>query len=135
MTAPAASLPAASPARAWRAWLLAGAAGLAALAALAVWTPPEGAAWTTCLFRRVTGLECATCGATRALSRLAHGDLAGSLERHPLAASVATEAAARWLLAPLALRRGWRPRPTWVRGWAGAHFAVLVAVWLARLAR
>jgi len=118
----------------WRAWRLAGAALLSGWLLLAVWTPPESAVWTTCLFRRLTHLECATCGMTRALSALAHGDLAGSLARHPLAAPLAAEAALLWLLAPLALRRDWRPRPAWVRAWAWAHAAVLLAVWAARLA-
>ncbi len=121
--------------RAWRAWRLAGAAMLAGGLALAAWTPPESAAWTTCLFRRLTGVECASCGMTRALSLLAHGDLAGSLARHPLAAPYAAEAVLLWLLAPLALARDWRPRRTWLRAWAVAHLAALLAVWIVRLAR
>lgn len=135
MPAPAASLPTVvPPGRSWRRWLAAGAAALAAWGVLAVWTPPGDAAWTTCLFRRVTHLECATCGMTRALSLLAHGDLPGSLARHPLAAPLAAEAAVFWLLAPLASWRRWRPPAAWVRRWAIAHLAVLFGVWLARLA-
>jgi hypothetical protein len=125
---------AAALARAWRAWLVLGAAALGAWALLAVWTPPDDAAWTTCLFRRVTHHECATCGMTRALSLLARGDLRGSLGRHPLAAPLAAEAAALWLLAPLALRRRWRPPARWVARWAVAHLAVVLAVWVVRLA-
>jgi Protein of unknown function (DUF2752) len=120
-------------ARAWRAWLLAGAA-LAAGLVLAAWTPPDDPAWSVCLFRRLAHVPCATCGMTRALSLLAHGDLRGSLVRHPLAAPFAAEAAALWLLAPLALRRGWRPPGTWARGWLLGHLALLLAVWLVRLA-
>lgn len=121
--------------RAWRLWRFAGLAMLGAWLLLAVWTPPENAAWTTCLFRRVTHADCATCGMTRALSRLAQGDLAGSLAKHPLAAPFAAEAALLWLLAPLALLRDWRPRRTWLRAWAAAHLAVLLVVWAVRLSR
>lgn len=120
---------------AWRAWGITGAAMLAAWLLLAAWSPPEGAAWTTCLFRRLTHLDCATCGMTRALSALAHGDLAVSLAKHPLAAPLAAEAALFWLLAPLALRRDWRPRRDLVRAWAWAHAAVLLVTWGVRLAR
>jgi hypothetical protein len=121
-------------AAAWRAWLLAGAAGLAAWLVLAVWTPPDDAAWTTCLFRRVTHFDCATCGMTRALSLLAHGDVRGSLARHPLAAPLAAEAALLWLLAPLALACNWRPPERWVTHWAAAHLVLVLAAWVVRLA-
>jgi uncharacterized protein DUF2752 len=40
---------------------------------------------TVCFFKLVTGLPCATCGSTRALGRLFHGDLAGALAMNPLA--------------------------------------------------
>ncbi len=33
---------------------------------------------SVCLIRRATGCPCAGCGMTRALSRLAHGDLRGA---------------------------------------------------------
>lgn len=120
--------------RAWRLWRDAGIAMLGAWLVLSAWTPPDGAAWTTCVFRRFTGVECASCGMTRALSLLAHGDLAGSLARHPLAAPFAAEAAALWLLAPLALLRDWRPRRAWLRAWAVGHLALLLVVWAAKLA-
>jgi hypothetical protein len=130
-------LPAASASRnrAWRAWLVVGAAALGGWLLLAVWTPPDDAAWSTCLFRRVTHHECATCGMTRALSLLAHGDLRGSLARHPLAAPFAAEAAALWLLAPLALRLRWRPPAPWVTRWTVAHLALVLALWGVRLTR
>ncbi len=119
---------------AWRAWALAGAAGVLGLAVLAAWTPPAGEAWSTCLFRRVTHVPCATCGMTRALSSLAHGDLAGARARHPLAVPFAAEAALLWLLAPLAIRRRWAPPERWLRAWLLAHGVLLLAVWGARLA-
>ncbi len=39
-----------------------------------------------CPFRKATGLYCPGCGSTRALWRLLHGDLLGSLRYHPLVA-------------------------------------------------
>jgi hypothetical protein len=37
-----------------------------------------------CLFRAATGIPCPSCGTTRALLHLAHGDIAGSLFLNPL---------------------------------------------------
>ena len=122
-------------ARAWRVWLLVGAAGLGAWLVLAAWTPSDDPAWTTCLFRRVTQHDCPSCGMTRSLSLLAHGDLRGSIDRHPLAAPLAAEAALLWLLAPLALRRGWRPSEALVTRWTVANRAALLVAWGVRLAR
>lgn len=119
--------------RAWRVWLLAGAAGLFAWLVLAAWTPPEDPAWTTCLFKRVTQRDCPSCGVTRSLSLLAHGELGGSLERHPLAGALAAEAVLLWLLAPLALRRGWRPSESLVTRWAVANLVALFVAWAVRL--
>lgn len=41
-----------------------------------------------CLFHRLTGLPCLTCGSTRALAALASGDVAGAFSRQPLAVAV-----------------------------------------------
>ena len=132
MEAAAARARALTGARPWWLWLATGALGLAAWLVLAAWTPPDDAAWTLCLFRRVTHHDCATCGMTRALSLLAHGDVRGSLARHPLALPLAAEAALLWLLAPLAIRRNWRPSDRVVTRWAAAHLVVVFAVWIAR---
>ena len=40
-----------------------------------------------CLFKLATGLPCLSCGTTRALGHLAHGDLAGALLLNPLFAT------------------------------------------------
>lgn len=40
-----------------------------------------------CLFKLTTGLPCLSCGTTRALGHLAHGDLAGALAMNPLFAA------------------------------------------------
>ena len=42
-----------------------------------------------CLFHRLTGLPCLTCGSTRAAAALASGDVAGAFARQPLAVAVA----------------------------------------------
>jgi hypothetical protein len=46
-------------------------------AALGRWLPG-------CLFRRLTGLYCPGCGATRALNALLHGDVPTALSMNPL---------------------------------------------------
>lgn len=43
--------------------------------------------FTVCVFKLTTGLPCLTCGSTRALARLAEGDLAGAWRMNPLAAA------------------------------------------------
>ena len=43
-----------------------------------------GLPWPGCWFRRLTGLPCPTCGATRSALSLAHGDLAAALRYNPL---------------------------------------------------
>ncbi len=60
-----------------------------------------------CLFKRMTGLPCATCGTTRALARLFRLDLAGALGLNPLA-TLGAFAVALWALLDLALL--WRGR-------------------------
>ena len=63
-------------------------AGIAALAAVAVGVLRlDALPFTICFFKLVTGLPCATCGSTRALGRLFHGDLAGAFAMNPLAAA------------------------------------------------
>ena len=43
-----------------------------------------GLPWPGCLFRRLTGMPCPTCGATRCAMALAHGDLLGAMRHNPL---------------------------------------------------
>jgi hypothetical protein len=38
----------------------------------------------TCVFKAFTGIPCPTCGTTRSLVHLAHGDILGSLILNPL---------------------------------------------------
>jgi len=107
---------------------------LAAMLVLRAWTPSDDPNATICLFRRLTHHDCATCGMTRALSRLARGDLAGAFARHPLAPPLALEALLLWLAAPFAFTRG-RRLPDRVRDrWLLAHAAAFLLVWIVRLA-
>jgi len=41
--------------------------------------------WPRCAFLAVTGLPCVTCGATRSMIALLHGDFLGALRWNPLA--------------------------------------------------
>jgi hypothetical protein len=58
--------------------------------------------FVACVFKALTGLPCPTCGSTRVLGRLAHGDLAGALAMNPLAAAGAVLLAA-WAVVDLVL--------------------------------
>jgi Protein of unknown function (DUF2752) len=117
----------------WRVWLLAGAVMLAGALALRHWTPSDDPNATICLFRRWTHHDCATCGMTRALALLARGDVRGALARHPLSVPLAAEAAALWLLAPLAFARGWRFPAELRDRWLVAHALAFLGLWVVRL--
>ena len=43
-----------------------------------------GMPWPECWVRRLTGLPCPTCGATRCATSLGHGDLVGAWRHNPL---------------------------------------------------
>lgn len=61
---------------------------------------------TLCMFKRLTGLPCATCGSTRAFTHLARLDLAGAVALNPLAALAAVVVAAWGAIDLLLLLRG-----------------------------
>jgi hypothetical protein len=54
-----------------------------------------------CVIRRATGRPCPGCGMTRALSRLAHGDLRGAWRHNPRVVVVAPLLIGAWLSAML----------------------------------
>jgi len=58
--------------------------------------------FTICTFKLATGLPCLTCGTTRAMGRLFHGDLAGAWLMNPLATAGAL-ALVPWAVADLLL--------------------------------
>ena len=58
--------------------------------------------FTVCYLKAFTGIPCPTCGSTRAIGCLAHGDLAGAFGMNPLA-TAAFLALVPWALTDLAL--------------------------------
>jgi hypothetical protein len=86
-------------------------AGIAALAGVAVGVLHlDSLPVTICFFKLATGFPCATCGSTRALGRLFHGDLAAAFGMNPLA-TLGTLVLVPWAAADLALmarRKGLR---------------------------
>lgn len=118
-------------------WVLVGLAGLAAFVVLAVWQPTGGAENSICLFRRATGIPCPGCGLTRGFAALAKGHFGQAFEFHPFVFVLALEALAAYLV------WGWlafKGHP-WPERWsrrvgplAVGHVAVLIALWLGRLA-
>lgn len=61
---------------------------MGAWAALVLWAlqvaRSGGPVFGLCLFKRITGVPCPTCGGTRAVLRAAEGDLPGALLCNPL---------------------------------------------------
>jgi Protein of unknown function (DUF2752) len=121
--------------RGLRGWALAGAAGLAAFAALHAWQPGQGPGFVWCPLRRFAGLPCPACGLTRAFAHLAKGEWSAAVRDHPLAPALAAEIGLAWALWGGAAARLLRV-PTIARPELAAlgHLAVLVAVWLGRVA-
>lgn len=125
--------PAGSRRGAWLPWLAAGAALALAWAGLAA--PHSDAAEPLCALRRASGFACPTCGVTRALTLLAHGAWRESLAMHPWAAALALQVAGAWALWAAWLAGRLRARPDrWIPHALAVNVAVLVALWLARLA-
>lgn len=124
-------------------WAAVGLAGLAVLAGLRAWVPPEDPRLSVCLLRNATGLPCPGCGMTRAFAHLAKGEWSAAWKDQPLAFVLAVEAGAAWLAWGGLLassRRGGRggrllrlEDPRIVPVLLG-HAAVLVALWVGRLA-
>jgi hypothetical protein len=78
-------------------------AGIGVLAAVAVAVLHlDALPFPVCIFKLATGLPCMSCGTTRALGRLVHGDVAGALAMNPLAA-VGMMALLPWAAADVAL--------------------------------
>jgi hypothetical protein len=55
-----------------------------ALLSYVVLVHPQSSPLPHCTFHSLTGHSCPTCGMTRSLHALAHGDLQAALEHHPL---------------------------------------------------
>ena len=120
-----------------RPWAGLAAAGLL-LAALAVGCHRAGL--RLCVFRRLTGLPCPTCGVTRSALHFLKGDLHAACAEHPLAAALMSGTALYALFATASLllvRRLPVPRAAprvWF--WAGAVLlALLLLNWAYLVAR
>jgi hypothetical protein len=64
------------------------AAGLITGVALIFLVPPEDFPFTTCEFHSLTGHGCLTCGMTRSLHAISHGDVTTSLRHHLMGPAV-----------------------------------------------
>lgn len=116
------------------AWLLAGVAGAAALGVLLAWAAAHAAGEPACALRRLAGLECATCGVTRALAHLARGDWAGALAAHPWVPLALAQLGIGWGAWGLWLSGRLARRPDrWIPHVALANLAALTAWWALRL--
>ena len=118
----------------WAAWAASGALGAGGFAALG--TPVAAMLpGSLCPFRELTHLSCPTCGLTRALVLLAHGDLAASVAMHPWALALLGQAAAGWVLWGLWNAGRIRTRPdAWLPGVVAVNAVALVVLWALRLA-
>lgn len=113
----------------------------AALAMLAIaWVLPPatpenaGSGITVCRFKAVTGLDCPTCGLTRSVVALAHGDAGGSVGWHPAGPLMVAAAVVLAGLVPLLWWR--RKRPLWGRrGFVRALEALALASLLGGILR
>lgn len=83
-----------------------GGIGLAAAALVALFGL-DRLPFTVCTFKALTGLPCPSCGSTRTLACLVHGDVAAAFAMNPLAAA-GVFAVAVWALIDLALARNGR---------------------------
>jgi hypothetical protein len=92
-----------------------------------------------CPLRRATGVWCPTCGMTRALGWMAHGDLHAAVRLHPLAPVLLIEGIIVTIVWAARRRKrrdgvGWSPR--WVaigRALIVANAVLVLAVWVIRL--
>jgi Protein of unknown function (DUF2752) len=90
-----------------------------------------------CLLKRLTGLDCPTCGLTRAVCSLLQGDWAASLSFHPAGILVVVSLAAWTVWSAL---EAWCGQAIWMRGQrmlarlAGAAIMLIsLAAWISRL--
>lgn len=89
----------------------------------------QSAGVTTCLFRRITGHPCPTCGSTRAASALLHADVPAALRLNPLTTTLMLAApllVAAWMIA--------RRRAVDTGAWMGRRWRVIVLVGAAIIA-
>jgi hypothetical protein len=96
---------------------------------------PSDSSPTICGFANCTGVACPGCGMTRAAGQLVRGNVVEALRYHPLILLIVAELLGAWTIW-MAHRAGWiqwRHR-RWVDIAIGATAALLVIVWVVRLA-
>ena len=110
----------------------------ALLAAGAFVNPQRPLPIELCLLHRLTGLDCPTCGLTRAVCHALQGDWSASLGFHPAGILVLVSVVSWTLWSSL---EAWRGQAIWLRGQktmaklAGAAIAITSLVgWLAKIA-
>ena len=90
---------------------------------------------TICPMALLTGVACPGCGMSRAIAWMLRGDLGRSLGYHPLAPLVVGIGLVAVVWAVGRRFRGWkRPRTALINGGLIIFGALLVAVWMVRLA-
>jgi uncharacterized protein DUF2752 len=128
------SAPSRSRSGPWVTWAASGALGAGTFAALGT-TLASRLPGSVCVFRELTHMGCPTCGLTRSLTRLAHGDLAGSLAVHPWGLVLVVQAIVAWAVWGLWLGGRLRERPDRLLPRAFlVHALALVALWAVRAA-
>ena len=104
-------------------------AALAAAAVLFFFDPAKSSFYPTCLFHRVTGWDCPTCGATRAIYQLLHGNFNAAFHFNafvvlslPVFAALGFEFFRRKLMhrSPMVIRPWW----IWIYGAALVAFGI-----------
>jgi hypothetical protein len=110
------------------------AATILAPLAWAAWTAGGEPAGPACLLREIAHVDCPTCGMTRALSLLSHGEWRASLAVHLWAAALLFQALAGWVAWTRWILRGGRNPEHWIPHAVLANGAALVALWVVRLA-
>jgi len=106
------------------------AAGIFAVLATIFLVPPENVPFTACAFHSLTGHSCLTCGLTRSLHAISHGDLITSLRHHVMGPVIFIGALLLFLvpaMEAIAGKRKWLP----LRGRNAKIIALHIAVfWL-----
>jgi len=123
------TVPAASP-RSWVAWAL---APPAFALAWRLWII-HAASLESCVARPILHTACPTCGMTRALVALSHGQYRASMTAHPWAAALVLQLVIGWLLTAR-WNAGHGPRPDrWIPHAVSVNAIALVLIWVVRLA-
>lgn len=107
----------------------------AAVLGLLTMASPSDDGPTICPIALLTGVACPGCGMSRAIAWMFRGDLERSVTYHPLAPLVLVIGLVAVVWALGRRLRGWkRPRTALLNGALLVFGALLVAVWLTRLA-